>query len=163
MEENMRTVNSFSHSHQPPVSVIIIIFKMAGFHSYTHPERYENDKKTSLTGNKTTNLIWLKCVQMNDCGHKMHGRHPENNPPLPDTKQHLELAEHKQTLRKVLKQGYYHVSNLIQSEIRWCGQSSEQEGRNNYVISDLPLNNNNYMTKRIWTPKQYIHMLLLNI
>lgn len=35
----------------------------------------------------------------NECGHIMHGGNPGNNHPLPDTKQHLELAEHQQTER----------------------------------------------------------------
>ena len=63
------------------------------------PERHENDEKTSLTANKKTNPIRLKSVQRNDCGHEMHGRGPENNDPLPDTKQHLELAGHQHTLQ----------------------------------------------------------------
>lgn len=65
-EEEMRTVSSFTPSCWL-VSVIVVMSKMAGFHSHTHllqgtsPERHgKGKKKTSLAGNKITNLIRYK-------------------------------------------------------------------------------------------------------
>lgn len=100
----MRTVNSFVHASCQCGRVIVIIFQMSQLRSSSarmSPERHENDKKARLKGRKKkTNLVRLKSVQWNECGHTMLGRGPDNNDPLPDDKQHLELAEHQQTLRE---------------------------------------------------------------
>lgn len=81
IEENMRTASSVSHASQF-VSVVVIISKVAGFHSYIHPcakmspGRKENGTKTNLTGTERTIRIGVK---RSDCGEKIHGSGPENN------------------------------------------------------------------------------------
>lgn len=87
--ENMRAVNSLSHSCQPSVCKCHCHNFQNGRISQLHsarmtPERNENGKKTGLTGDKKTIRIRLKSVRRNDCGRKMHGRGPGNSDPLPD-------------------------------------------------------------------------------
>lgn len=129
-KQSVRTVNSFSQSRRPSVCKCHCHhFQNGRFHSYTHHLQgwvqggTNMARKTSLAGNKWTNLIRLKSVQRSDCGHEMHGGGPENNDRLPGTKQHLELAERqrvlrleKLTVRNVREQRHHCVLKLIWSD-----------------------------------------------
>lgn len=94
IEENMRTVSSVSHASQF-ISVVVIISKVAGFHSYTHPSakmspgRKENGERISLTGTEKTIRIGAKT---SDCGRKIDGG-PEKNNRLPDNTWALHLEK----------------------------------------------------------------------